>query len=186
MTSRALTSSATALQLVANPAFRTNARIYASDAVIDLLAGVATEHQIAVVVDVDALEHSRARIDRVMVLALDALCHASVQVVLLVRHHRERAAAVHAGLTGAWCCEHGDPGWTLARLRERLLGAPLIAISDDPDLLGHLSGCDRGIAIGLNLAAVRGNIVPSGDFNVRAALWWIVDARWKAGLVGWA
>jgi hypothetical protein len=186
MASQDQTSSSTALRLVADPGFRINARIYASDAVIDVLASVVTERQLAVVVDVDALEHTTARIDRVMRLALDALCHANVQVVLLVRHQHERAASVHAGLTGAWRCEHGDARWTLARLRERLPGVPLVAISDDPALLDNLSGRDRGIAIGPVRPAARRNIAPSGAFNVRAALWWIVDARWKAGLVAWA
>lgn len=186
MASHDPTSSATALRVAANPAFRTNARIYASDAVIDLLAGVATEHRVAVVVDVDALEHGRAtRIDRVTLMALDALCHASVDVVLLVQHQRERAASIRAELARAWCCERGDPTWTLARLRERLPGISLIAISDDLDLLERLSGRDRGIAIGSSSAAARSNIAASGHLNVRAALWWIVDVRWKAGLVVW-
>lgn len=186
MASYDLTPSATALRVAANPAFRTNARIYASDAVIDLLAGVAIERQVAVVIDVDALEHSGAtRIDRVTRMALDALCHANVDVVLLVRHQRERAALLRAELARSWCCERGDPAWTLARLRERMPGVPLIAISDDLDLLDRLSGSDRGIAIGSGRTAARGNIAPSGHLNVRAALWWIVDARWKAGLVAW-
>lgn len=186
MASHDPTSSATALRLAANPAFRTNARIYASDAVIDLLAGVAVEHRVAVVVDVDALEHGGAtRIDRVTRMALDALCHANVDVVLLTRHQRERAASIRAELARSWCCERGDATWTLARLRERLPGVPLIAISDDLDLLDRLSGCDRGIAIGPGRSAARHNIAPSGHLNVRAALWWIVDVRWKAGLVVW-
>lgn len=186
MASHDPTSSSTALWLVVHPAFRTNARIYASDAVIDLLTDVATEPQVAVVVDIDALEHSGAtRIDRVMRMALDALCHANVHVVLLVRHQRERAASLRAELTRSWCCERGDTAWTLARLRERLPGVPLIAISDDLDLLESLSRRDRGIAIGPGSPATRGNIAPSGHLNVRAALWWIVDVRWKAGLVAW-
>ena len=179
-------SSATGLRLAAHPTFRTNARIYASDAVIDLLTGVAVERRVAVVVDVDALEHGgTTRIDRVTRMALDALCHANVDVVLLVRHQRERAALLRAELARSWCCERGDPAWTLARLRERLPGVPLIAISDDLDLLERLSGRDRGIAIGPIGSATRGNIAPSGHHNVRAALWWIVDVRWKAGLVAW-
>jgi hypothetical protein len=186
MTSYDPTSSAAALRLAAHPTFRTNARIYASDAVIDLLTGVVTEHRVAVVVDIDALEHSRApRIDRVTLMALDALCHANVDVVLLVRHQCERAAAIRAELSRSWCCERGDPTWTLARLRERLPGMPLIAISDDVDLLQRLSGRDRGIAIGPGSTATGSHIAPSGHLNVRAALWWIVDARWRAGLVAW-
>jgi hypothetical protein len=186
MASHEPTSSSTALGLVADPAFRSNARIYASNAVIDLLVGVATEHQVAVVVDVDALEHGGAtRIDRVTLMALDALCHANVHLVLLVRHQRERAASIRAELTRSWCCERGDPKGTLARLRERLPSVPLIAISDDLDLLESLSGRDRGIAIGPGSSAARGNIAACGHFNVRAALWWIVDVRWKAGLVAW-
>lgn len=173
--------------LAADPAYRTNARIYASETVIDLLMGIATEPRVGVIVDIDALERSRAaRIDRVLLLALDALCHANVQVVLLVRNQRERAEVVHAGLARAWRCEHRDARRTLAQLGERLPGVPLIAISDDLDLLGSLSGRDRGIAIGPDRTAARGNVAPSGDFNVRAALWWIVDARWKAGLIAWS
>jgi hypothetical protein len=186
MASHNPTSFATALRLAASPEFRTNARIYASDAMIDLLTGVATEHRVAVVVDIDGFERGGAtRIDRVMRMALDALCHVSVDVVLLVRDQRERAAALRAELARSWCCERGDPTWTLARLHERLPGVPLITISDDLDLLEHLSGRDRGIAIGPSCSAARGNIAPSGHLNVRAALWWIVDARWKAGLVAW-
>jgi len=180
------TSSATAFRFAVSPAFRTNARIYASDAVIDLLVGVATEPQIAVVVDIDALEHGNAtRIDRVMRMALDALCHTNVHVALLVRHQRDRAASLHAELTRSWWCERGDTTWTLARLRARLPGAPLIAISDDLELLESLSERDRGIAIGSGGCSARGHIAPSGPLNIRAALWWIVDVRWKAGLVAW-
>ena len=171
---------------LAAPVFRTNARLYASDAVIELLVDVATEPRVAVLVDLDALERSAlARIDRVMLLALDALGHAGVQVVLLGRQQRGRAALVHGLLAGSWCVEHVEPRWTLARLRDRLPDVPLVAISDDPDLLGNLMRHDRGIAMGADQPGARSNVVASRDLNVRAALWWIVDSRWKAGLVAW-
>jgi hypothetical protein len=172
--------------LAAPPGFRTNARIYASQTVIELLTDTVTRPHVVVCVDVDALERSRlARIDRVMLLALDGLCQVNVQVVLLARHERERAARLHRDLPRSWCIEHAGSRPTLAGLRDRVPGSPLIAITDDPDLLEELADHDRGIALGSQRAPAA-NVAVSGGLNVRAALWWIVDVRSTAGLVTWS
>lgn len=167
---------------VAPHVFRTNARIYASERVIALLTEVATHARLAILVDVDALERSAlARVDRVILLALDALCQLNVQIVLLARAERERAQRMRDRLPLAWCDEHTDARQTTVRVRERMPHVPLIGISDDPALLGELTERDRGILLGDGVRA-SATIATTSALHVRAALWWIVDVRWKAGL----
>lgn len=169
--------------LAAPPVLRTKARIHAPPTVMALLEDLATSARIAVCIDVDALARtSLGQADRVMLCALDALCRMGVQIVLLARHQRARAALWHDGLPASWCVDHAEPAPTLAHVRTRLPDVPLVAISDDPDLLGDLVECDRGIALGARLPA-RAHIAVATDPQVRAALWWLVDARWKAGIV---
>ncbi len=164
---------------------RSNARLYIPDHVTALLADAVEAPRIATIIDIDALERSKlARIDRVMRLALDALSHLDVQIVLFDRHAPERAARVHRDVPAAWCSAASAPGGCVAETRARHPGSPLIAISDDPELFAAREDRERGIALGPAGPRTRGSVAP-GDINIRAALWWMVDLRYKAGLVGW-
>jgi hypothetical protein len=175
-----------AVPLVVPHMFRTNARIYASQVTQALLADVVAEPRVAVLVDVDALERTRhARIDRVMLLALDALGHLDAQIILLARRDRERAEHIHRELPRSWHLVDTESRHVLAQCRERSAGVPLVAITDDRDLLGDLLACDRGIALGNHDGGIGANIATTGDVHVRAMLWWIVDERWKARTAAW-
>jgi len=164
---------------------RSNARLYVPDDVTAVLVDAVAAPRIATIIDIDALERSKlARLDRVMRLALDALSHLDVHIVLFDRHDRERAARVHRDVPAAWCSGAGAPRGCLVEARARHPGWPLIAISDDPELFAALDDRDRGIALGPAGPRTRGTIAP-GDINIRAALWWMVDLRYKAGRIGW-
>lgn len=164
---------------------RSNARLYVPEAVTALLADAASANRLATLVDIDALERSKlARLDRVMRLALDALSHLDVQIVLFDRRDPARAARIHRDVPGAWCSAARAPGDCLGEVRSRHRAIPLIAISDDRELLAALDDRDRGIALGAPGPRTQRCAAP-GDLNVRAALWWMVDLRYKAGLLGW-
>ena len=139
--------------------FRANARFYAPSQVTRQLRSLACAPALAVVVDVDALERSvMARVERVMALALDALAKTNVQVAIVAREHQERARQLHRVVSGAWHVEHDD---VVAHVRDQLPRAPVIVISDAPRLLANLADDDRAIPL----------------CDVRATLWWLVDAR---------
>lgn len=171
--------------------FQTNARFYTSEDVRLLLRDIATAPLLAVIVHVDALERcALARIDRVMRFALGALTRANAQVVLASQDgrrallHRELATAWWLDLRRGWTGE-GDGGgrtWngladTVAYVRDRMAGVRIIGISDEPALLDALADHDRGIAIGAGSGYVRGNIAAPLEASLRAALWWLVEAR---------
>lgn len=158
--------------------FRSNARFYAPAHVVELLGDIASVEHLALVVDVDALEGSAfAKVERVMVLALDALTYAKVQVVLVSRHQPDRAAILHRGIPRSWCL---DDVAALAQVRARIPDVRLIVISDNRGLLESLGDRDRGIALGTDDVFARANIATTGDISIRAALWWLVDARSRA------
>jgi hypothetical protein len=176
-------SPSSAARLVTPLECRANARLYASAYVMELLDDLSRKPRVAVFVDVDALERSAlARIDRVMVLALNGLCQVNVQVVLVARGEHQRAARLQREIFQSWWLKHSMPQRVLAQVRDRLPGVPLLAISDDPLLLAQLSKDDRGIGLGANITRGSSNIAVSSDLNVRAALWWLVDIRSKAGM----
>lgn len=135
--------------------------------------GIAGARDLTLVLDVDALERSAlAKIDRVMLLALDALSCAGVRVVLAARDERERAVRLQRRLRGS---TYVDP----RALSFAGLPAPLLVVSDDPALLAMLEPDDRGIALGRPELASR-QIAPAGDTSVRATLWWLLDERTRA------
>src|SRR5688500_9889005 len=146
--------------------FRNNARFYAPPQVMRLLCNIAHAEKLALIVDVDALERSTfARVERIMLMALDALSYVNVQIVLVSRN--ERAALLLRGVPKSWWVHRGS---SLTELRQRIPSIRFIAITDDPGLLETLDDDDRAIGLGLSPEAARTNVLASGDVSVRAAL----------------
>jgi hypothetical protein len=165
-------------QLLQSRAFR-YARCYAPEAVMSVLEDVVSTPVLALAVDDDALERSAlARIDRVMLLALDALANADVHVVLVAREERARAAALQSRIARAGLLDPGD-GSVVTRLRVHRPDVRVIALSDDPALITELTGRDRGIALGRPELAGE-NVAAIGDMAVRATLWWLLVERLRA------
>jgi hypothetical protein len=155
-------------------AFR-NARCYAPESVIAVLRDVITAPDLELVIDVDTLERSAlARIDRMMLLALDSLSRSGVHIVLFARYERRRADLLQEAIRGASCMGPNAEG----RVRLPRTG-PILLVSDDPALLAQVGDDDRGIALG-RPELVRANIAAVGDTSVRATLWWMLEARTTA------
>jgi len=158
--------------------FSNNARFYTPEDLTKQLQAIATTDNLAVIVDVDALDRSTfARGDRVMTLALDALSHVRVQVILVSKVAMDRAVALHRGIPRS-CCLETD--LAVAEIRRQTPGVRLIAVSDDLELFAMLGPEDRGIA--LTCSNTTSNVVKTGEISVRAVLWWLVDVRAKAGM----
>ncbi len=130
--------------------------------------------EIALVVDIDALERSAlAKIDRVMVLAFEALAGAGIRLVLAARETTDRAALLQRVLLRAELAD-GTDAEVLERLRSTRPDLRAIVLSDDPDLLGRVARCDCGIALG-RPELTRANVASLGDTAVRATLWWLAE-----------
>ncbi|HSD90549.1 MAG TPA: hypothetical protein VLB44_23650 [Kofleriaceae bacterium] len=152
-----------------------HARYYAPAQVIDVVRDIVVTPDLALVLDVDTLERSAlAKIDWVMLLALDALSYAGVRIVFAARHEGERAVRLQQRLGGVVYMNPDE--MQLTRLRDRSERLRLLVISDDPDLLASLAPQDCGIALGRPELACS-NIAVAGDTSVRATLWWLVDER---------
>ena len=109
-----------------------------------------------------------------------------MHLVLLVKHERQRTAVLHPWIPRATLIAYdGDPALVLAELRDGAPAAALLGISDDPDVLAYLDERDRGIALGTSFDITHPNIAVASDSHIRAALWWLVDARLKEGIVSW-
>jgi hypothetical protein len=148
-----------------------------------VLMDVAVDPALVVLIDVPALERSSlAKFDSAMVAVVEALCRVKVQLALLTPHDRELLERIHRELPLARCFASGEDRDVLARVRERAARGPVLAISDDPDLLTGLAARDRGLALGGSDSPAMGNILRMGDLNVRATLWWLVYVRTDAGL----
>lgn len=141
-----------------------------------VLTPVSRSPYLTLVIDVDTLERSAlARIDRVMLLALDGLARAGVQVVLAARHERDRAARLQLAIREARCLNVGD-GAVTEQLREHDGETSVIMVSGDPSLFVGLTACDRGVALGRH-ELVSSTIAAASDGSVRATLWWLLEAR---------
>ena len=164
-------------QIVQARAFRT-ARCYAPPTVTGVLGDVVDVDELILIVDIDTLERSAlARIDRVMLLALDSLAHAGVEVVLFSRDEWERAMLLQKGITGARCI--GPSPASIGDLRDARPDARIVVLSDDPFLLTGLADGDRGIALG-RPELVSERVATMGDTSVRATLWWMLTERERA------
>jgi len=85
---------------------------------MNVLRDVAGAPQLALVLDIDALERSaRARVDRVMLLALAALGRARVELVLAARTEHERALLLQRAHT--WGHVELGPDGSVALTRKR-------------------------------------------------------------------
>lgn len=146
-----------------------NARCYAPDAVVAVLRDVVAVPELALIVDVDALERSaRARIDRVMIVALELLARDGVQIVFVARQQQDRAAVLQRSVPGSFCAPSSES--VVAQVRRQHPACRFIAISDDPSLLAGLTSEDRGMVLGS----------PELAGAIRASLWWLLDARTRA------
>lgn len=160
--------------------FRSKARVYAPDDVRRVLHGVASSPEVALCLDVDALERSRlARVDGVMLLALEAL-REHIPIVLLAWDANERATLVRAALPGTVRCLHAVPRRSLAPARSALPGRRMIVITDAPDLIADLAGDDCALLLGGVPHAAQRNVARIRELEVRAVLWWLADARFSA------
>lgn len=152
-----------------------HAHYYAPDSVMDALDDVICASDVSLLIDIDMLERSAfARIDGVMMLALDALAHAGVRVVLVTRAQRERVGLLRQRILAARCASPDDDPITNVRA-ERPAGH-VIVLSDNVQLLAGLSARDRGVVLG-RPELTRANVVSTGDAAVRATLWWMLEER---------
>jgi hypothetical protein len=155
-------------------------RCYAPEYVTAALHDLVAARDLALLVDVDALERSAlARIDRVMQLAFGALANVNVTVFLAARYERERCGALQRAIPGSKYIVRSAP-LAMPIVRSELPShIPLVALSDDPPLFDLLGEKDRGLALG-RPELVRPNIVALADMSVRATLWWLHEERARA------
>jgi hypothetical protein len=156
------------------PEFTRYARHYAPEPVMAVLGEIVGAARVGIVIDVDALERSAlAKIDRVMVLALDALAGSGIKLVLAAREAAERAALLERALGRAEVVDVSDAG-VLKSLRVPDPQLRLIVLSDNPAMFERLAFHDCGIALG-RPELTRANIATVGDTAVRATLWWLAE-----------
>jgi hypothetical protein len=159
------------------PRFTRLARCYAPDRVTAVLVDVATAPQLALVVDVDTLERSAlAKVDRVMILALDALAQTGVRVILTASTELERATLLQRCIAAATVM--GDD-LALPQLRKAYPDLRMIVLSESPAWLERVGPRDCGIALG-RPELVRANVASAGDTEIRATLWWLLAHRERA------
>lgn len=152
------------------------ARCYAPDAVAKVLREIATAPTLGVILDVDALERSAlARVDRVMLLALDTLAQTGAHILLAARDHQQRARMVSRSLEApAVIFDAGSN--TLFDAHSALPMGRLVVISDNPALLTMITTEDRALALGRpELAGPLISVI--GDSSVRASLWCLAHER---------
>jgi hypothetical protein len=155
------------------------ARYYAPDSISTMLTEIAASPELVLVIDIDALEHSAlARVDRVMLLAFGELSRSGARLVLAARHEQERARSVQRSLAVPPLLVDAC-GTALVTARAHMPDARLLVLSDNPLMLAGLTSTDRALALGRPELAGPG-VLPIGDKSVRAALWFLSQARAKA------
>lgn len=153
-----------------------NARLCAPEHVTRQLHAIATSTSLAVIIDVDALTGSPfARGDRLTRLALDALSHVGVQVVVVASIAMDRAVALQRGLPEPGCLATTRAA---VQTRDRNPSLRIIAISNDSELLASLGPEDRGFTVACSTNPSHG-VLP-GEVSMRAVLWWLVSLRGTA------
>jgi hypothetical protein len=158
--------SALAQRVEHSPSTSDNPRVYAPEHLTRPLESIATAQGLAVFLDVDALGRGSPRThDRFLTLALDALAHLGVQVVVVARVATDRAVALQRALPPR---RPHDPSFRK------------IVISNDPELLATLGPEDRGFTVMPSPVPSHG--VMSGESSLRLVLWWLVASRAAAGM----
>ena len=153
-------------------------RCYAPDHVIAVLQPMIEMREVALLVDVDALERSAlARVDRVMQFAFRALSQVGVTPFFAARYERERSLGLHHAIEGSRFVNR-SAALALPLVRDSSSSA-VVAVSDDPPLFDALQAADRGLALGRPELA-RANITAIADTSVRATLWWLYEERARA------
>jgi hypothetical protein len=155
-------------------------RCYAPDHVIALLQPIVDVRELALLIDVDALERSAlARIDRVMQFAFTALSRVATKVFFAARYERERSLVLQRAIPDSRFASR-SAALALPLIRENVASScPLIVLSDDPPVFDALPPKDRGLALGRPELA-RANITALADTSVRATLWWLFEERARA------
>jgi hypothetical protein len=143
-------------------AFRTKARFFVPPALTDPLQPMADAATLAVLVDVDALV-KRSQLDRVMLLALQALARTQVHVMLVSHDEQIRLGLWRRGVPLTWLSAD-VPRRAMTHLRSRDRGVRVVAITDCADNVDAEHDC----WLDLRRTSVA---------EARAALWWLVHAR---------
>ena len=162
---------------------RSKARVYAPDDVRRLL-GDATGPDLALCIDVDALERSQlARVDGVTLLALGAL-REYFPIALLAWDAADRASMMKSALPGSIRCTHAVPRPTLAPVRAALPGRRLIVLTDTEDFVSDLTSGDSALLLGAPAHLVSRNVARIRELEVRATLWWLAEhaVQWNETL----
>ena len=142
-------------------AFRTKARFYASPMVTKPLQPIAGAATLALLVDVDVLE-KRTPLDRVMLLALQALARTQVNVLLVSHDEQIRLGLMRRGVPLAWLSAD-VPRRALTHLRSRDRGVRIVAMTASGD---NIEPHDCWIDLRSTSIA-----------ETRAAVWWLVHTR---------
>jgi trehalose-6-phosphate synthase len=161
---------------------------------IDAWPVIARHGSLAVVLDLDATlmpQMPRVPLDRGLVLLLDALHHAGVQVVIVSGRSDPIADQVRAQAPHAWWFakrldgRERPAGEVVAWIHDRLRDVRLIAIGDaelGEELFEALDHADVGVVVQDREARpTRASVALSGVSAVRAMLWWLVEARIAPG-----
>jgi hypothetical protein len=143
-------------------AFCTKARFYVPSTVSDPLQLMASAATLALLVDVDALV-KRSQLDRVMLLALQALARTQVHVLLVSHDEQIRLGLLRRGVPLAWLSAD-VPRRAMTHLRSRDRGVRVLAITECSDNVDAQQDC----WLDLRHTSVA---------EARAALWWLVHAR---------
>ena len=115
-------------------------------------------------------------LDRSLLLLLDSLHAASVQVAIITRRPERLVERMKAQAPHAWWFSDVDA--PLAQVRERLPGVRVIAIGDDDAFPDLRVGEDLAFGVrSAESARSSAQLILRGPTAVRAILWWLVSLR---------
>jgi len=115
-------------------------------------------------------------LDRSLLLLLDALHAAHIQVAIITRRPRLLVEQMKAQAPQAWW--FSDVEASLAEVRERIPGVRVIAIGDDDALPDLHAGDDLAFGVrSAESACSSARLILRGPTAVRAVLWWLVSLR---------
>lgn len=157
----------------------------------DPLMPLATASSLAVLIDVDSLcMHLNGRVDRQFIETLRMLAATDAQIILISTRAHELAGTLSASVEGVWSCDRIH-GWhdlptradgklasyalVVTQIRQRLVNARIIAISNEPSLWAALDGQDRTIALRPGDETAVDLAVTSDELS--DALWCVIDIR---------